>query len=77
MSPIALTDAQMREIQQAGQLVPYDLRGAFLEQVAAELRGKALGDGIVHRVAYDVARTLDRQCNRDGGRALDHAGDAR
>jgi len=29
---------------------------SFLTRVAAELRGKDLGDGLVHRVAYDVAR---------------------
>jgi len=48
----------MHEIQQAGQLVPYNLRSVFLERVAAELRSQDLGDGLVHRVAYDVARTL-------------------
>ena len=31
---------------------------AFLARVAAELRGKDLGDGLVHRVAYEVARTI-------------------
>jgi len=40
MTPIRLTDSQLREVQHAAQMVPYDLRSAFLEQVAAELRGK-------------------------------------
>jgi hypothetical protein len=58
MSPIALTDAQMHEVRQAAQTVPYDFRQAFLERLAIELRGKDLGDGLVHRVAYEVARTI-------------------
>jgi hypothetical protein len=55
---IKLTDSQLHEVQQAAQTVPYDLRQAFLEQLAAELRGKILGDGLVHRVAYEVAREI-------------------
>jgi len=40
-------------------MVPFDLRQAFLELVAAELRGREiLGDGTVHRVACEVARTI-------------------
>jgi hypothetical protein len=39
-------------------MVPFDLRDAFLERVAAELRGKDLGDGLVHPVAYQVARSI-------------------
>jgi hypothetical protein len=39
--------------------VPFDLRQVYLERVAAELRGReALGDGVVHRVAFAVARTI-------------------
>ena len=55
---LRLTDSQMHEVQQAAQTVPYDLRGAFLERVAVELRGKDLGDGYVHRIAYQVARAI-------------------
>ena len=58
MSPIALSDVQLREVMQAEHLVPLHLRQTYLEKVAAELRGKDLGDGLVHRVAYDVARML-------------------
>jgi hypothetical protein len=59
VSPIALTDSELAEVIQAARLVPFDLRQAFLERVAAELRGrKILGDGVVHRVAFAVARTL-------------------
>jgi hypothetical protein len=55
---VRLTDAQLAEILQAARLVPIDLRQAFLEQLAMELRGRELGDGLVHRVAHDVARRI-------------------
>ena len=56
---IRLTDAQLREVQQAAQMVPYDLRAAFLERLALELREhQELGDGLVHRTAYAVAREI-------------------
>jgi len=43
---------------QAAQMVRFDLREAFVASVAAELRRKDLGDGLVYRVAYGVARTI-------------------
>ena len=58
MPPIALSDSQLRELMQAAQLVPLDLRNVFLERVAARLRGKDLGDGLVHRVSYEEARAI-------------------
>jgi hypothetical protein len=58
MTPIALTDAQLREVQQAASMVLIELRGLYLERVADQLRGKDLGDGLVHRIAYEVARTI-------------------
>jgi hypothetical protein len=45
-------------------MVPLDLRQAFLEQLAVELRGKNLGDGLVHRTAYEVARTITYDAGR-------------
>jgi hypothetical protein len=56
VSPIALSDAELAEVMQAARLVPHDLRQAYLEQVAVKLRGKDLGPGLVHRVAFEVAR---------------------
>jgi len=47
-------------------MVPLDLRDAFLERVAVELRGKDLGDGLVHRVAYEVARAITWDAERTG-----------
>jgi hypothetical protein len=58
MPPIALTDRQMHEVRQAAATVPYDLRPAFLERLALELRGRDLGDGLVHRVAREIARAI-------------------
>jgi hypothetical protein len=64
MGPIGLTDTQMHEVMQAAQSVPVDLRHVFLQRVADELRGKALGDGLVHRVAFAVAKTLAWDADR-------------
>ena len=64
---LRLTDSQMHEVRQAALSVPWDLRGAFLEQLAVELRGKDLGDGLVYRVAYEVARTITRGAERTVG----------
>jgi hypothetical protein len=59
MTPLRLTDAQLREVRQAALMVPHDLRSVFLERLALALRGQGeLGDGVVHRVAYEVARVV-------------------
>jgi len=55
---IALTDTQLHELMQAANMVPWDRRDVFLARVAAELRDKDLGDGLVHRVAYEIARSV-------------------
>ena len=49
---------------QAARMVPPDLRDIFLGRVAVELQGKPLGDGLVHRVAYNVARAITRDAER-------------
>jgi hypothetical protein len=66
MTPIRLTDSQLQEVLQAARMVPFDLRQAFLEQLAAELQGKDLGDGVVHGVAYSVG-TGDHAGRRTNG----------
>lgn len=58
MMPIRLSDAELRELMQAAQTVPYDLRRTFLERVAAALRDKDLGDGLVHRIAHQIASEI-------------------
>jgi hypothetical protein len=55
---IALTDAELHELMQAAQLVPLDLRDVFLERVAAKLKGKTIGAGLMHRIAHETARTI-------------------
>jgi hypothetical protein len=55
---VRLTDNQLHEVQAAAQMVPWHLRADFLERVAAKLHGQDLGDGLVHRIAYEVARTM-------------------
>jgi hypothetical protein len=58
VSPISLTDAELAEVMAAGALVPHNLRQTYLVQVAAALRDKDLGPGLVHRVAFEVARGI-------------------
>ena len=48
----------MAEVRQAAATLPRDLRPVFLERLALELRGKDLGDGLVHRTARRVARAI-------------------
>jgi hypothetical protein len=58
--PISLSDDQLQTIMEcAAPLQPRD-RSAFLEAVAAQLRGKELGDGLVGRVCREVAATYYR-----------------
>src|SRR6516162_8958939 len=58
-------DSQLREVQAAAQTVPWDLRpGLPRAGLAAELRRKDLGDGLVHRVAYQVARSITWDAGR-------------
>jgi hypothetical protein len=53
MPPLALTDEQLSAVYAAAEpLVPAD-RSLFLQDVAAELDGKELGDG---RVVREVQR---------------------
>ena len=57
MSPIA--DSELAEVLAAARLQTY------LERVAAELRGREiLGDGVVHRIAFEVARTITWDAER-------------
>jgi len=51
-------------IHQPAQMVPLDLRQLYLERVMLELRGKDLGDGLIHRIAYQVARSITWNAGR-------------
>ena len=53
-APVRLTDEQLAVIMAAAEpLAPAD-RGPFLEAVAASLRGREIGDGLIHRVIAEV-----------------------
>ena len=56
MSPLALSDDQLTAIRAAAPL-PFNRRAAFLEEIAAQLRGREIDDGLVHRVIAQVQRT--------------------
>jgi hypothetical protein len=54
--PLALSDDQMAQVLRCAEpLNPAD-RSSFLRDVAAELDGKELGDGLVLRTCRDVQR---------------------
>jgi hypothetical protein len=48
---LAFTDSQMTIIQNFAEPLEPALRGAYLQRVAALLRGRELGDGVVSRMA--------------------------
>jgi hypothetical protein len=54
MPPLALSDDQLTAIMQAAAPLPFNRRAAFLEEIAAQLRGREIGDGLVHRVIAQV-----------------------
>jgi len=56
---LALSDDCLREVLAAAAMVPVGRRGAFLERLAQELANQpAVGPGLVHRIAYAVAREI-------------------
>jgi hypothetical protein len=58
MTPIALTDQQMAEIQDLARLVPPWRRDEFLRELASRLRDVEAGDGVVHRIAARCLRDV-------------------
>jgi hypothetical protein len=60
VQPLKLTDEQMDAVLRAAEpLHPVD-RSPFLEALAAQLRGRDLGDGMVGRAIRDVQRKFFR-----------------
>jgi len=48
-------------------MVPYELRGLYLQQVADRLRTEPeIGDSIVHKISYQVARAMTWNTDRTG-----------
>jgi hypothetical protein len=55
-SPLALTDEQLDAVMRAAQPLAIGDRAAFLQDVAAALRGQQLGDGAVYRTIARMKR---------------------
>jgi hypothetical protein len=56
MLALALTDEQIDTLARiAAPLSPHD-RQSFLQDVARELNGRDIGDGLLHRVAVECQR---------------------
>jgi hypothetical protein len=56
MPPIRLSDSELDAVMAAARPIAVERRDAFLQAVAAELRGREVGPGIVHRVVAQVQR---------------------
>jgi hypothetical protein len=56
MLPIRLTDDELDAVMAAARPISVDRRDAFLRAVAAELRGREVGPGLVHRICAEVQR---------------------
>jgi hypothetical protein len=61
--PIALTDAQLKQIKLSAFQIPYSLRGAYLRRLA-ELLPRAFGDADVWRASHQAAREIMRTSDR-------------
>jgi hypothetical protein len=59
MPPIRLSDDELNVVMAAARPLPVERRDAFLQAVAAELRGRELGPGIVHRVCAETRAFFD------------------
>jgi hypothetical protein len=57
-APLALTDEQLRAVMDMCGQIPPSMRSAYLETLAARLRGIERGDGAVHRCATQLAREM-------------------
>jgi hypothetical protein len=55
MSPLALSDSQLDQIMRLAAPLSVDVRAAFLERLASELRALGeIGDGVVFRTASRI-----------------------
>jgi hypothetical protein len=58
MPPIRLSDVELDAVMAAARPLPVERRDAFLQAVAAELRGREVGPGIVHRICAETQRAF-------------------
>jgi hypothetical protein len=57
--PLALTDSELDAVFAAARPLPIERRDAFLQAVAAELKGcREIGPGLVHRVCAETQRAF-------------------
>jgi hypothetical protein len=54
LTPLKLSDSQLDQVLRAAHPIGVRDRDAFLQDVAAELRGREIGDGLVARVVREV-----------------------
>jgi hypothetical protein len=66
MSPLSLTDDQMDIVTRLAEPLMYSDRAAYLLRVAQLLRGRDLGDGIVHRAAEQAQKEFRRSVALEG-----------
>jgi hypothetical protein len=57
---LRLTDDQIDIVRRLAEPLQYGDRGAYLLRVAELLRGRDLGDGIVHRAAEQAQKEFRR-----------------
>jgi len=55
-APLAISDESLKLLLELAYPLAQDDRSSFLEDVARELHGRELGDGLVGRVARDVQK---------------------
>jgi hypothetical protein len=58
MPPIRLSDSELDAVMAAARPLPVERRDAFLQAVAAELRGREVGPGIIHPVCAETQRAF-------------------
>jgi hypothetical protein len=66
MPPLALDDAELAIIERFATPLPPQIRGTFLERVAALLAGEVIGEGILHRVCAQAQNELRQPPAIDG-----------
>ena len=65
--PVHLSDSELDAVMAAAQPLEPSRRDAFLQQVAAQLQGRQIGPGLVHRVCAEVQRWAPRALFRAEG----------